>query len=135
MIGGSPEHRARVGVERDDACALRAVRPADVGDDPAVFDQRRAGGAEESLADAEPAHRIDVPDRFAGRRVDRVQLSFRAERVDPSVRDDRDGPRSLRRTRSRRGRWSYTRSARVSCRYSCIERFDDFLVLHADETG
>ena len=114
MIGCRPEHRARVGVERDDACALRAVRPTDVGNDAAVFHQRRAGGAEKSLADAEPAHRIDVPDGFACR-ARRSRAAVLPPRTCRSVRSRRQGRRgALRRTRSRRGRRSCTRNARCS---------------------
>ena len=49
-------HRAGLRIESDDARGLAAVGAADVRDDAAVFDQRRAGGAEEALADVEPAH-------------------------------------------------------------------------------
>ena len=58
-----------------------------------AFDERRAGGAEESLVDVELAHRVDVPQRLPGREIDRVQLPFGAVRVDDAVGDDRHGAR------------------------------------------
>ena len=87
VIGRRPEDRARISAERDNPGPLAAILPADVGNDPAVFDQRRAGGTEESLPYAEAPHGVDVPESPSRREVKGLQLSLRAKREDPAVDD------------------------------------------------
>ena len=59
IVGGRPEHFAGLRVERHDA----GIVAADVRDDSSVFDERRAGRAEEALRHAEAPHRVLAPER------------------------------------------------------------------------
>ena len=86
-----PEHVAGRGVEGDDA----GVRPPDVRQHAAVLDERRAGGAEEPLAEPEARPGVDAPDAIAGLEVDGVERTLGPERVDAPPGDDRRGPRPL----------------------------------------
>ena len=88
---GGPQHVAGIRVERRDA----GVAAADVGDDPAVLHHRRAGRAEETLADAETLCRVDVPEQLAGLQVDGGEPALRPERDDAPAGRDRHGARPL----------------------------------------
>ena len=86
---GGPQHRPRFGIERHDA----GVVAADVRDDPPALDQRRAGGAEEPLAHAEPFRGVDLPERISRLQADGGEPPLRAEREDAPAGHDRHGPR------------------------------------------
>ena len=92
LVGGrGPQLVAGGGVERDDAAAAAA----DVGDDPPVLDEGRAGGPEEPLAHAVAGVGVDLPEAGAGLEVDGVELALRAEGVHPAVVHDGHRPRPL----------------------------------------
>ena len=91
VVGCRPQHLARGGVERHDAGAL----PADVGDQPAVLDQRRSRGAEEALGDAVACGRVLAPAFLPVGQAHGVQLALRAEGVDDAVGHHRHGARAL----------------------------------------
>ena len=121
MIGRGPDHRARLGIEGHNPRALRAVGAADVGDHAPVFDQRRAGGAKESLSDVEARPRVDVPDRPAGRDIESRASDLPRRTCRRGRRRRPARPAGLRRIRNRRdmpsGRQSAT-AARLSGRSS-----------------
>ncbi len=117
MVGRRPQDRAGRRVEGDDPRILAVVAAADVGDDAAVLDERRARRAEEALAPRRNGARCRRS-RRACRRRDRaraVALRRRTCRRDSARRPARRA--ALRRSRNRRGRWSDTRTATAGCRF------------------
>ena len=97
-----------------------------------AFDQGRTGSAEESLRDVEPAHGVDVPQRLSRRQLDRVQLSFRAERVDDPVGNDRHGPRPFVEPKIVPVGGGI-RVPPLRCAGRRVERVDDFTILETVE--
>ena len=91
VIAGGPQDLSALGIEGDDAGAAAA----DVRDDAAVLDERRPGAPEEALLRAEALPRVLAPYARALREIDRVQLTFGAERVHDAVNNDRRRARPL----------------------------------------
>ena len=66
---------------------LAMTRPSSTSGEPAA--------PKKPLRNAETARGVDAPDALAVGEIERVQLPFRAERVDAILRDDRNGARSF----------------------------------------
>jgi len=130
MIGRRPLDRTGRRIERDDPGILTVVAAADVGDDAAVLDERRARRAEEALRNGETARGIDAPDALAVGEIERVQLPFGAERVDAILCDDGNGARPFVEAEIVAIGGRIRKSpARVAA--SCVERLDHLFVADA----
>ncbi len=92
VIRCRPESFPGSRIERDDAGSLW---PADIHENAAVLDQRRADGAEEALIRAEFLSRIHAPDTLARRKIERLQHSLRAESVNSLAGNRRSGARPI----------------------------------------
>src|SRR5262249_21163641 len=95
-----------------------------------VFDDGRAGCAEETFSHVEASGCVDVPDSLARGEVNGGELTLGAERVNTSTGDDRKSARALLQPQGvligRR-----VRVAPLGISGAAVERFDDFLFVHA----